>query len=111
VAVGAGAGAGGESDPTFPGPGAAGSGGIAELERAAVCVCAWLDDDPDDNLCPGADAAAIPAKTPLKAADTVRTPAVSARVRAASASRAAARRLIPCASLTQQVEQRSMNGL
>lgn len=109
--MGAGAGAGAEPDPTFPGPGAAGSGGIAELERASVGVCAWLDDDPDDNLCPGADAAAIPAKTPLKVADTARTPAVRVRVRAASASRAAARRLIPCTSLTRQVQQRSMNGL
>ena len=106
---------GGDAEPRLPGPGAAGSGGIAELERAAVRrafgVRVWLDDDPDDNVCPGADAAAIPAKMPLKAAETVRTPAVSARVRAASASRAAARRLTPFASLTRQVEQRSMNGL
>jgi hypothetical protein len=41
----------------------------------------------------------------------VRTPAVSARVRAASASRAAARRLTPCSSLIRQVEQHSMKGL
>jgi hypothetical protein len=108
-------GAGGDAEPRLPGPGAAGSGGIAELERAAVRrafgVCFWLDDDPEDSLCPGAEAAAIPAKRPLKTAETARKPAVSARVRAASASRAAARRLIPCASLTRQVEQRSMNGL
>jgi hypothetical protein len=115
VGAGAGVGAGADPEPRLPGPGAAGSGGIAELERAAVClafgVCVWLDDDPEDSLCPGADAAAIPAKMPLKAAETVSTPAVSARVRAASASRAAVRRLIPCASLTWQVEHRSMNGL
>ena len=113
MGAGAGVGAGGDAEPTFPGPGAAGSGGIAELERAAVCR--WVDvfvpgdDVPEDSLCPGAEAAAIPANTPLRAADTVRMPAVSARVRVASASRAAVRRLVPC-SLTGQVQQRSMNG-
>jgi hypothetical protein len=56
--------------------------------------CERGPDAPESNLCPGADAAAIPAKAPLKIADTAKAPAVSVRMRAASASRAATRRLI-----------------
>ena len=67
-------------------------------------------EPPVSNLCPGAEAPAIPAKSPLKIADTVRTPPVSMRVRAASASRAAARCPIPGAPLMGQVEQSAMNG-
>ena len=102
-----------DAEPRFPGPEAAGSGGIAELELDAACrpFDACVDDVPECSLCPGAEAPAIPAKRPLRTADTARTPAVSARVRVASASRAAARRLIPCSSLTPQVEQHTMNGL
>lgn len=115
--AGAGVGAGGDAAARFPGPGAAGSGGIALLERADAAICRAFGscdrraDAPERSLWPGAEAAAIPAKRPLRIADTVRAPPVNMRVRAASASRAAARCIIPSASRMGQVEQRSMNGL
>jgi len=90
---------------------------MAVLERGdaatsrAFRACVRRAEPPESSLCPGAEVAAIPAKRPLKIADTPRTPAVSMRVRAASASRAAARCLSPWVSVMPEVEQRSMSGL
>jgi hypothetical protein len=117
VADGAGAGVGADvaAAPLLPGPGGAGRGGMAVLELAEAATfraggdCERRADAPESSLCPGAEAAAIPAKSPLKIADTARAPAVSVRIRAASTSRAATRRWIP-ASFIRPVEQRSMNG-
>lgn len=112
--VGAGAGADGGAALSFPGPGGAGSGGMAVLVAAdATCLRGFGDccrrADAPDTLCPGAEAAAIPANSPLRIADTARTPLVSLRMRAASLSRATIRCLSVWASLIWEVEQHSMN--
>lgn len=97
----------------FPGPGGAGNGGIPTLARPATAACFAPGVRcvvPECSLCPGAEAAAIPAKTPLRTVDTATAAPVSPRVLAASASRAATRCLIPVDSYIGQVEQGWMNG-
>jgi hypothetical protein len=87
---------------------------VLERADAAICrpfsACVRRATAPGSSLCPGAEAAAIPANTPLRIADTARAPPVSLRVRTTSASRAAIRCLSARGSLIRQVEQRAMNG-